>query len=456
MIEIIGTALHQWDTGRSVKVTDIEVDHVHFANKGDSKAVIMDIADSQVKVPDYLFQTGKQLCVYAVRNGITVESRVFFVTKRERPENYIYEEDQRNYIYEIIKDAKDATENAHKTTKELENAWSNLYPMFSERSSVVTCEPIEGYNLEVVSHIATSDIGVNNVSLWHGGKNHFDVRKVIGPTNNNAVVNNGDGTLTVNQNASNAHGGPYKLRNFAPGLRAGYTYTLSAKTTGANKFVYLQGSYNQQVPFGSSLIVTEAMLDDNILWYCNPGNVPAVISDIQIELGTNATEFEPYNGNVYAASFGKTVLSGSYDWSTGTLTDGGGNVTNYTKQDIIALPGLNILSSDTGHTTVTGRSDLSVYIRKQIVPSARISSVVLPASKWVGNGSLHSQVVSIAGITENSQVNLTPSVEQLSIFYEKDITFVTENDGGVVTIYVIGQKPQNDYTIQANIVEVSV
>ena len=87
---------------------------------------------------------------------------------------------------------------------------------------------------------------------------------------------------------------------------------------------------------------------------------------------------------------------------------------------------------------------------------ARLASVTLLASKWVGSGSLYSQVVSIAGITKNSQVNLAPSVEQLSIFYDKDITFVTENDGGVVTVYVIGQKPQNDYTIQADIVEVIV
>jgi hypothetical protein len=63
-------------------------------------------------------------------------------------------------------------------------------------------------------------------------------------------------------------------------------------------------------------------------------------------------------------------------------------------------------------------------------------------------------VVSIDGITENSQVNLTPSVEQLSIFYEKDVTFITENDGGTVTVYVIGQKPTNDYTIMASVVEV--
>lgn len=88
--------------------------------------------------------------------------------------------------------------------------------------------------------------------------------------------------------------------------------------------------------------------------------------------------------------------------------------------------------------------------------AAKIGEVNLLASKWVGNGSLYSQVVSIDGVTERSQVDLTPDVEQLVIFYEKDLTFVTENDGGVVTVYAIGQKPTNDYTIQVTITEVSV
>ncbi len=83
-----------------------------------------------------------------------------------------------------------------------------------------------------------------------------------------------------------------------------------------------------------------------------------------------------------------------------------------------------------------------------------VVNITLLASEWVGSGNLHSQKVSIPGVTANSQVNLTPSVEQMAIFYEKDLTFVTENDGGVVTVYVIGQKPLNDYTIPADIVEV--
>ena len=88
------------------------------------------------------------------------------------------------------------------------------------------------------------------------------------------------------------------------------------------------------------------------------------------------------------------------------------------------------------------------------VPTVRIGEVTLLASAWVGNASLYSQVVSIAGVTENSQVDLTPSVEQLVIFYEKDLAFVTENENGVVTVYAIGQKPTNDYTIQVTITEV--
>lgn len=93
---------------------------------------------------------------------------------------------------------------------------------------------------------------------------------------------------------------------------------------------------------------------------------------------------------------------------------------------------------------------------EEAVHETRIGEVELLSAKWVGSGNLHSQVVTIDGVTENSQVDLTPSVEQLVVFYEKDLTFLTENDGGVVTVYAIGQKPENDYTMQVTISEVSV
>lgn len=90
----------------------------------------------------------------------------------------------------------------------------------------------------------------------------------------------------------------------------------------------------------------------------------------------------------------------------------------------------------------------------KVTPPASENSVTLLASAWAGSGIRYSQVVAIDGVTEDSQVDLTPSEEQLATFYEKDITFVTENDGGVVTVYVIGDRPTNDYTIQVTITEV--
>lgn len=95
-------------------------------------------------------------------------------------------------------------------------------------------------------------------------------------------------------------------------------------------------------------------------------------------------------------------------------------------------------------------------LMQSVAKTAKIGTVTLLAEAWTGSGNLYSQVVSIEGVTENSQVDLTPSVQQLVAFYEKDITFVTENEGGVVTVYVIGQKPANDYTIQVTITEVDV
>ena len=98
-------------------------------------------------------------------------------------------------------------------------------------------------------------------------------------------------------------------------------------------------------------------------------------------------------------------------------------------------------------------------VRKQIqaVHSiARLDEIVLLSSAWTGEDSLHSQVVTIEGITERSKVDLLPSVEQLAIFHNKDVTFVTENEDGVVTVYAIGDKPLLDYTMQVQITEVVV
>lgn len=88
--------------------------------------------------------------------------------------------------------------------------------------------------------------------------------------------------------------------------------------------------------------------------------------------------------------------------------------------------------------------------------AVRVAEITLLAANWKGEASPYSQVVAIDGVTPYSQVDLTPSVEQLTVFHDKDLAFVTENEDGTVTVYAIGQKPENDYTIQATIKEVAV
>lgn len=105
---------------------------------------------------------------------------------------------------------------------------------------------------------------------------------------------------------------------------------------------------------------------------------------------------------------------------------------------------------------IEAAADEHIETIRNMLSASRISYVDLLASAWVGTTHPYSQVVAIDGITENSQVDLTPSVEQLAIFYDKEMMLVAENEDGVVTVYAIGQKPTNDYTIQVTITEVAV
>lgn len=99
--------------------------------------------------------------------------------------------------------------------------------------------------------------------------------------------------------------------------------------------------------------------------------------------------------------------------------------------------------------------DMGQVFSVDSAPSIWLTNVTLLASAWTGSDKFWSQVVTIAGTTEYSKVDLAPSAEQLVIFHEKDIAFTTENEDGVITVFAIGDKPSNNYTIQAIVTEVS-
>ena len=138
----------------------------------------------------------------------------------------------------------------------------------------------------------------------YSGKNLFDISKVI---SNAQVVNNNDGTLTINApsgSSSVAAAPPNKLSDYCPNLKVGDIATLSFDTTGSEKYIYLYGTgANFLWGLGVSSrtkTVTQAMLDSQVLFYASGSGTTATIFNFQIELGSTPTAYEPYVGGVPA------------------------------------------------------------------------------------------------------------------------------------------------------------
>lgn len=93
-------------------------------------------------------------------------------------------------------------------------------------------------------------------------------------------------------------------------------------------------------------------------------------------------------------------------------------------------------------------------------------SVTLYADKWeqvvdIDGADVvdtYSQVVTVenAVITANSKIDLNPNPDQLLDFYDLGVALTTENDGGIVRVYVVGDILEKSYQIQATVTEVVV
>lgn len=99
------------------------------------------------------------------------------------------------------------------------------------------------------------------------------------------------------------------------------------------------------------------------------------------------------------------------------------------------------------------------------LPYMSVDSFILPthatvhlSTEWIQDAdNRYYQVVTVqnAIITPNSKVDLQIKPEDLSIFHEKDLAFVAENEDGVVRVYCIGQVPQNEYDLECTVTEVA-
>ena len=479
MIHNVDPQLNQWDVGRRVNVSDTNATHIHFANQGDSKAVKIDIEAGSAKIPDYLLQTGKTVIAYAVLNGVTLESKSFPVRKRPRPEDYVYEDDQRNYIYELITNAEDAVVNANLATQ---NANEAAEKALQAAESWVMIGTASGESIAIDDAI----------------KQYFAGFRIFGKTTQDGtptpdapvdLVSVGDsGSITVNVAGENdAQSMTIATPNGLPGIpvASGGNYTDAtgqqwicdeidlargvyvqrvkkkrvssalnwAYSTGTSRFHALDSDYTSGDTWG--------ILD--ILCTHFVANHDGTLANLEVTYINDsafgfAYRYDALNGDVAAW---KTFLDENEVHIVAELRNH--IETPLSAEELAAYASLHsykdltTVSNDaSAHMELEYFMDAKKYIDSVVPAPARLSSVTLRASAWAGSNSLYSQVVTIDGTTEYSKVDLLPSVEQLAIFHNKDVAFVTENEDGVVTVYAIGEKPTNDYTMQVSITEVKV
>ena len=154
------------------------------------------------------------------------------------------------------------------------------------------------------------------------GKNLFDFSRLVSDGVN--VMNYEKQTITVPAKTNNT-GYNQTLRDLCPGITPG-TYVFSAKKSNpesGNGSYFLEAGLD--FTFNTPTELTDALLDNHIAWYNNPDSeVENVISEIQVENGTEATDYEPYTGGQPSPSpdYPQEIVSAGSDGKIGVEVRG--------------------------------------------------------------------------------------------------------------------------------------
>lgn len=84
----------------------------------------------------------------------------------------------------------------------------------------------------------------------------------------------------------------------------------------------------------------------------------------------------------------------------------------------------------------------------------KVTDISMTVDGWYGGEGMWSQIVEVAEASAFSKIDLQPSAEQLFVLQQLEAAMTVENAGGVITVYVTGNKPKTDLTIQATITEI--
>lgn len=236
------------------------------------------------------------------------------------------------------------------TTLGRDTTWSSLKivdslaPKFESSGPVVTCNPVPGYPLSVVSQISavqsgTGDPSPDNVrpvkgwdeaNLWIVGKNLFNLSGDINhnylgePDRNYNLVD--EGVLTANANSDGVHlvG---QVVNVKKGTPVTFSFDMLDAGTGRCGYVgiyeigiaSIRTGVQPKTP-GHYVLREYVPETDTILFvFGTNGGKGAKYKNISLTFKHEGGGYEPYNGSTYIATFEDTVYGGQFNWTTGEL-----------------------------------------------------------------------------------------------------------------------------------------
>ena len=199
---------------------------------------------------------------------------------------------------------------------------------------------------------------VRPISGWDGanvtrtGKNLFDGEFV-----NMAIVTSGSPIIRANNT----------YRGFYVRVFGGMKFTVSRKEIETNRFrigatVNIPVDYEPCVTLSNSstndskysLTVTVPQGYNYLFVYLSNQSDTCTANNYQVEIGSTATSYEPYQGVTLTADFGQTVYGGVIDWVEGKVTVTDANIASYNGE---TLPSTWISDRDVysvGATPTTG------------------------------------------------------------------------------------------------------
>ena len=281
-------------------------------------------------------------------------------------------------------------------------AWSSkkivdtLCPPFSVSGNPVTCHPVEGYPLSAVVSLKPKQAGsgdpspdnVRPISGWDEVTVNVRGKNLVGNFKEATHIEQGV-TWTIENNRIIAQGETGDL--FSTTSRyfnvifqiLPATYILSYKTTD-NGISFVAGIYkSDDTPIaylrnGVPYTLTENNAYIRLYAQIRPNTqVNGSISDIQLEIGSTPTPYEPYQGETSTLTLPETIYGGTVDAVTGAGSKTWGYIASYNGE---SLPGEWISDRDVysaGTTPTTGAQ--VAYKLATPEPFQAIGNQALPA-----------------------------------------------------------------------------